>query len=101
MTTRRVTTLLLALALLSPAATLAQEAGKMDWLELLRSDLRTEKVAIMTEAMQLSEDGVRSTRMRNRFQPSNGVKSSWNQGIGRQGWIVGSITRSSLFPSST
>jgi len=39
------------LALLSAPATHAQE----QYVELLRSDIRTERVAIITEAMQLSE----------------------------------------------
>jgi hypothetical protein len=40
-------------ALLGPAAGLAQEQEK--WLELLRSDLRNEKTAIVTAVMQLSD----------------------------------------------
>jgi hypothetical protein len=41
---------------LSPAPASAQEAGVERYIELLRSDLKTGKVAVLTEALQLTQE---------------------------------------------
>ena len=53
--TGRILMLIVGLVLIIGAATTAAAQGE-PYLELMRKDLQTEKVAVMTEAMQLSEE---------------------------------------------